>query len=84
MPRCSFLDLQIVDEPDQFHNAMSSLLQFKDDNCPKDHICFVGSGLEEDDSYMMMVISRFLQHNREHISYVDGGYKGTVVDPEIS
>lgn len=55
---------------------MNSLMRFKDDNCRKDHICFIGSGLEDDDSYMMMVISRFLQQNKEHISYVDGGYKG--------
>jgi hypothetical protein len=65
----------IVDEPASFNIAMSSLLKFKEDSCPKDHICFVGSGLEEDDSYMMMVISKFLQQKQEHISYVDGGYK---------
>ena len=65
----------LVDEPEKFQNAMNSLLQFREENCPTDHICFFGSGLEEDDSYMMMVISRFLHKNISHISYVDGGYK---------
>ncbi|KAI1731989.1 rab-GTPase-TBC domain-containing protein [Ditylenchus destructor] len=65
----------IVDEPEKFTMAMTSLIQFKDDSCKTDHICFIGSGLEEDDSYMMMVISRFLHQNKDHISYVDGGYK---------
>lgn len=54
---------------------MKSLLEFKSESHPFDHICFIGSGLEEDDSYMMMVISRFLHQNIKHISYVDGGYK---------
>lgn len=69
-------DLQIVDNPDSFHIAMTSLLQFKGNNHPKDHICFFGSGNEEEDSATMMVISKFLQKNIVHISYVDGGYKG--------
>lgn len=55
---------------------MNSLMKFKDDSCKMDHVCFLGSGLEDDDSFMMMVISRFLQQNKKHISYVDGGYKG--------
>lgn len=56
--------------------AMNSLLKFKEGNCDKDHICFIGSGLEEDDSFMMMIISKFLHKNAEHISYMDGGYRG--------
>jgi hypothetical protein len=65
-----------VDEPESFHIAMTSLLQFKTNSHPKDHICFIGSGTEEEDATMMMVISRFLQKNIPYISYVDGGYKG--------
>uniref|UniRef100_A0A914CLG7 TBC1 domain family member 23 n=1 Tax=Acrobeloides nanus TaxID=290746 RepID=A0A914CLG7_9BILA len=65
----------LVDDPEKFQIAMKSLLQFKEESHPSDHICFIGSGLEEDDSYMMMVISRFLHQNIKHISYVDGGYK---------
>lgn len=65
-----------MDEPESFHIAMTSLLQFKNNSHSKDHICFVGSGDQEADATMMMVISRFLQKNQAHISYVDGGYKG--------
>ncbi|KAI6218633.1 TBC1 domain family member 23 [Aphelenchoides fujianensis] len=65
----------IVDEPENFRIAMQSLLQFKTTNHPKDHVCFVGSGVEAEDASMLMVISRFLQQNIPHVSYVDGGYK---------
>lgn len=57
---------------------MSSLMQFKADNYPKDHICFIGTGREENnggDQYMNMVIAKFLQMNYEHISFADGGYR---------
>lgn len=33
---------------------MNSLMKFKEGNCPKDHICFIGSGREEDDQYLMV------------------------------
>uniref|UniRef100_A0A7E4ZZ16 TBC1 domain family member 23 n=1 Tax=Panagrellus redivivus TaxID=6233 RepID=A0A7E4ZZ16_PANRE len=65
----------LVDEPEKFQNAMTALIRFKEKSYPSDHICFFGSGLEEDDAYMVMVISRFLHKNITHISYVDGGYK---------
>lgn len=64
----------IVDDPEKYNIAMNSLMKFKEGNCPKDHICFIGSGREEDDQYLMMVISRFLHQNYNNISYVDGGY----------
>uniref|UniRef100_A0A915NQT5 TBC1 domain family member 23 n=1 Tax=Meloidogyne floridensis TaxID=298350 RepID=A0A915NQT5_9BILA len=47
----------IVEDPDKFGFAMSSLLKFKTETCPKDHICFVGSGHEEEDQFMFMAIS---------------------------
>ena len=68
--------LASLDEPDSFRIAMTSLLQFKSVSHPKDHICFVGSGNEDEDAAMTMVISRFLQQNINHVSYLSGGYKG--------
>ncbi|CAD5222174.1 unnamed protein product [Bursaphelenchus xylophilus] len=65
----------IIDEPENFRIAMTSLLQFKQNTHPKDHICFIGSGDAEEDATMLMVISRFLQQNIANISYVDGGFK---------
>lgn len=64
----------IVDDPEKFDFAMKTLMKFKEDNCPKDHICFLGSGREEEDQFMVMAISRFLHQNYEHISYANGGY----------
>ncbi|CAD5216404.1 unnamed protein product [Bursaphelenchus okinawaensis] len=66
----------IIEEPENFKIAMTSLLQFKQNTHPKDHICFVGSGDSEEDATMFMVIARFLQQNIPNISYVDGGFKG--------
>lgn len=58
---------------------MNCLLKFKEENCEKDHICFIGSGLEEDDLFMMMIISRFLHNTVEHVSYMDGGYRSIIL-----
>jgi hypothetical protein len=55
---------------------MNTLMEFKEANCSKDHICFLGSGREEEDQFMMMAIAKFLHKNYEHISYAQGGYKG--------
>uniref|UniRef100_A0A1I7ZB02 TBC1 domain family member 23 n=1 Tax=Steinernema glaseri TaxID=37863 RepID=A0A1I7ZB02_9BILA len=64
-----------VDEPDQFHIAVDSLESFKKSVRPDDHICFVGRGDEELDSYMMMVIAKFLQLDKRYVSLLEGGYK---------
>lgn len=36
----------------------------------------MGSGREEVDSYLHMIIANFLHQGRKHISIVDGGYRG--------
>lgn len=59
---------------------MQTLMEFKDGQCPKDHICFLGSGREEDDQFMMMAISRFLHQNYKHISYANGGFSGNLIN----
>ncbi|KAG1659207.1 TBC1 domain family member 23 [Nymphon striatum] len=39
-----------------------------------EHLCFVGSGREEEDQYIHMVIASFLQKNLKYISIVINGY----------
>lgn len=67
--------MQLVEAPEQYKLALSSLDAYRETSHPDEHILFFGSG-REDDLYMHMVIARFLQQGRKHISCVDGGYKG--------
>lgn len=39
-----------------------------------EHICFMGSGREEEDQYVNMVIASFLKNQVTYISAVKGGY----------
>ena len=41
-----------------------------------EHICFMGSGREQEDQYMNMVIAKFLQQSIPYISVARGGYLG--------
>lgn len=41
-----------------------------------EHICFVGSGREEEDQYVHMVVASFLQKHQRYISLAQGGYAG--------
>ncbi len=42
-----------------------------------EHLCFIGSGREEEDQYMYMVVANFLQKNTQYVSVARGGYAGT-------
>ncbi|ELU13461.1 hypothetical protein CAPTEDRAFT_183535 [Capitella teleta] len=39
-----------------------------------DHLCFLGSGREEEDQYVHMVVAHFLQRNSQFVSLARGGY----------
>ena len=41
-----------------------------------EHLCFIGSGREEEDQYMYMVVANFLQKNTQFVSAARGGYAG--------
>lgn len=45
-----------------------------------EHICFVGSGREEEDQYVHMVVASFLQKHQRYISLAQGGYEGNLFD----
>lgn len=40
------------------------------------HLCFIGSGREQEDQYVHMVVASFLQRNTQYISLAKGGYHG--------
>ena len=40
------------------------------------HLCFIGSGREEEDQYVYMVIANFLQKHYHFVSFAKGGYSG--------
>lgn len=40
-----------------------------------EHLCFMGSGHEEEDKYVRMVVAYFLQRNIKYVSIAFGGYE---------
>lgn len=40
-----------------------------------EHLCFMGSGHNEEDKYVRMVVAYFLQRNTKYVSIASGGYK---------
>lgn len=40
------------------------------------HLCFIGSGREQEDQYVHMVVASFLQRNSQYVSLAKGGYHG--------
>lgn len=44
-----------------------------------EHICFIGSGREEEDLYVHMVVASFLQKHQHYISLAQGGYEGEIM-----
>jgi len=40
-----------------------------------EHLCFIGSGHEEEDKYVRMVVAYFLRRNTKYVSIASGGYK---------
>lgn len=69
-------------EPHSFETAVGVLLDIQrqvvnsKSNTGGQHICFIGSGHEEDDQYVNMVIASFLQkHQTKYVSIVVGGFE---------
>ncbi|CAN7980296.1 unnamed protein product [Ixodes pacificus] len=72
----------MLQEPRAFETAVQALFaaqkQAMEANsvASGEHLCFMGSGREEEDQYVHMVISSFLQKQLQYVSLVRGGYKG--------
>ena len=41
-----------------------------------EHICFLGSGREQEDQYVTMVVAKFLQKSIPYVSLARGGFLG--------
>ncbi|KAK6320741.1 hypothetical protein J4Q44_G00098480 [Coregonus suidteri] len=70
----------MLQNPSEFSLSVKSLLEAQKQSLESgsiasgEHLCFMGSGREEEDMYMNMVLAHFLQKNKEYISIAKGGF----------
>lgn len=70
----------MLQEPAAFSTAIQGLLRAQKQaidahsNAGGEHLCFMGSGRQEEDQYMHMVVASFLQKNTQFVSLLTGGY----------
>lgn len=70
----------MLQEPSAFITAVQGLLNAQRQALAAgslaagEHLCFVGSGRAEEDSYAHMVVASFLKRNIKHVSMLDGGF----------
>lgn len=70
----------MLQEPNAFNTAVQGLLNAQRQALAAgslaagEHLCFVGSGRTEEDSYAHMVVASFLKRNAKHVSMLDGGF----------
>ncbi|XP_044140410.1 TBC1 domain family member 23 isoform X2 [Bufo gargarizans] len=70
----------MLHNPGEFALSVKSLLEAQKQSIESgsvaggEHLCFMGSGREEEDMYMNMVLAHFLQKNKEYISIAKGGF----------
>ncbi|XP_076871203.1 TBC1 domain family member 23 isoform X2 [Brachyhypopomus gauderio] len=70
----------MLHNPAEFALSVKSLLETQKQSLESgsvasgEHLCFMGSGREEEDMYMNMVLAHFLQKNKEYVSIAKGGF----------
>ncbi|KAG7467202.1 hypothetical protein MATL_G00150800 [Megalops atlanticus] len=70
----------MLHNPSEFALSVKSLLEAQKHSLESgsvasgEHLCFMGSGREEEDMYMNMVLAHFLQKNKEYVSIAKGGF----------
>ncbi|XP_023414816.1 TBC1 domain family member 23 isoform X3 [Loxodonta africana] len=70
----------MLQNPSEFAQSVKSLLEAQKQSIESgsiaggEHLCFLGSGREEEDMYMNMVLAHFLQKNKEYVSIASGGF----------
>lgn len=82
LPTAFHLDCNLMLlEPTAFATAVQGLLSAQrqalaaNSNAGGEHLCFLGSGRNEEDQYTHMVIASFLQKHTQYVSMLAGGYK---------
>lgn len=71
----------MLNDPSAFTTAVQALLASQKQAIDAksvaagEHLCFMGSGREEEDCYVHMVVSSFLQKHHRYVSLLHGGYQ---------
>ena len=78
---CSLSPLQqLLHSPSDFSEAADRLCakvkRERDRLETGDHLCFLGSGREQEDQYVTMVVAKFLQKSTPYVSLARGGFLG--------
>ncbi|CAF1642591.1 unnamed protein product [Adineta ricciae] len=82
----------LLEDPKEFAGTVDALLAAQKQsiesgsNAGGEHLCFMGSGREEEDKYVRMVVAYFLQRNTKYISIASGGYRAlakAIEDPAM-
>lgn len=81
LSRAFHLDCSLMlREPSSFATAVQALLEIQrqvvasKSSTGGQHLCFIGSGQEEEDQYVNMVVASFLQKYQKYVSIVVGGF----------
>ena len=70
-----------MEEPSAFTTAVKALLAAQRQSIDEQsvaggqHLCFMGSGRDEEDQYVHMVVASFLQKHHQFVSLAFGGYQ---------
>ncbi|XP_071480206.1 TBC1 domain family member 23-like [Diadema antillarum] len=70
----------MLQQPAEFASAVKALLAAQQQaltagsQAAGEHLCFMGTGREEEDQYLHMVIANFLQRKIQSVSMASGGY----------
>ena len=77
-----FFHYQMLQSASEFTTAVQALFATQEQSITAnslasgDHLCFVGSGREQEDQYTFMVVAHFLQRHSQYVSICRGGYIG--------
>ncbi|CAH1370084.1 hypothetical protein MTP99_011604 [Tenebrio molitor] len=81
LPTAFHLDCNLMlQEPSAFGTAVQGLLSAQkqalahNSSAGGEHLCFLGSGRNEEDQYTHMVVASFLQKHTQYVSLLTGGY----------
>ena len=82
----------MLENPSEFNQSVEALLAAQKQAINSgsvaggQHLCFMGSGHDDEDKYVNMVVSNFLQRKINFVSLALGGYeelKKSAEDPEM-
>lgn len=82
----------MLNDPTEFNQSVEALLAAQKQAINSgsvaggQHLCFIGSGCDEEDCYVNMVVSNFLQRKINFVSLALGGYKElvkSIEDPDM-